>query len=169
MGDIQQNPNSDIIIDTPSKLRAPRVISNPSNVKNTAQPNVPRAKINSAAVISPGGRTLRKRKLESSDESIDLKEDNVPITSTVKQPNKKMAVSSVLTNSASTTIKSNSLVRTTSALAKPKISGNNPPNPPSATSRKYNYSARPGWDTKVTIYFYNRVVWKIWKKYFMIS
>jgi hypothetical protein len=149
MGDTQQTPNNDIIVDTPSKLRAPRVISNPSNVKNTAQPNVPRAKINSAAVISPGGRTLRKRKLESSDESIDLKEDNAPLTSTVKQPNKKMAVSSVSTNTTSTTIKSNSLVRTTSALAKPKISGNNPPNNPSVTSKKYNYSARPGWDTKV--------------------
>ena len=159
MGDTQQRPipNSDLTIDTPSKLRAPRAISNPSVIKNSAQPNVPRSKNNSSAVVSPGGRTLRKRKLESSDESIGVKEeDQVASSATVRQPSKKMAVSNVATNTASTTIKSASSVRTTSALAKSKNSVNNSQTSiaTAAATKKFNQSGRPGWDTKVTTDFF---------------
>jgi hypothetical protein len=156
MGDTQQKSiiHSDLTFDTPSKLRAPRAISNPSADKESVQQNVPRSKSNSSAVVSPGGRTLRKRKLESSDESIDIKEDQESSSAAVKQPSKKIAVSNVTTNNAPTTIKSTSSVRTTSALAKSKSSGNVPQNTAiSAAAKKFNHGGRPGWDTKVFVIF----------------
>ena len=125
--------------DTPSKLRPPRTFVAPS-----AQPNTSNSVIDgrsSANQVSPGGRTLRKRRLGSSDESLSIKPE---------QAAKKVILQS---NSSANTIKSNASVRTTSSLASARSGKQSLPSSSShitsAGSKKMNYSSRPGWDTKV--------------------
>lgn len=137
---MNSNP-TDQAIDTPSKLRPPRTFVAPATQPNT---NVPlnESGTSSTSQISPGGRTLRKRRFESSDESLPTKPT---------QTSKKLILQS---NPSANTIKSNTSIRTTSNLTNsrsgPKTSSlANINSSSAAANKKLNYSSRPGWDTKV--------------------
>lgn len=128
--------------ETPSKLKPPRTVAHPStainsscnSAANTSQPN-------SSTQISPGGRTLRKRRIDSGDE-------DVLQTKNSNQTAKKVILQS---NLASNTIKSNVSARTTSSLSNSRtskqlqsVNSTNSQNKPAVFASK-----RPGWDTKV--------------------
>lgn len=137
---MSSNP-TDQTIDTPSKLRPPRTFVAPATQPNT-NISVNEGGASSTSQISPGGRTLRKRRLDSSDESLSIKPS---------QTSKKVILQS---NPSANTIKSNSSIRTTSSLANSRnnirsssLASANATS--AAANKKLNYSARPGWDTKV--------------------